>query len=651
MREKENNILEIVKNIFYTNRARSQNNDKNTSDESIFSERISFLFFMLELYKKNPEQDVWIEIIREIAFFEQYSTNIIPNNYSLFCERSYLGFLYIELFKLRQEQIYLLKAKEIVQEYLNGYSFHYSIVTKSSLYDGLSGIFLLILHLYSESPEIWLLELIEQILDKLISQAEKVGDAVYWGGICNQDLCNIGINFGNAGIAFALYQAASFFKNIPLMNFAKKSIAYENTFWSDYSNSNFTSFFHKNQITNNNTAKYFKLFSFTSGISGSLFVNTIITNNFDTSIFYKELFSQIISPSQLSPKNLQQILGIYEIAAIGQSLSTCYQLSVDDTYDIIANSLVDFCINHINNHPENEIGRDGIAIANFLLTKIDPINNSCKLLFIPILKKTADINIIPLESSFHIHSNHIIKSILKINFKNTVKIVNETFPGVLNTFMNTNNKNTDEDFIFYIKSLLSNEYCITTNSELNSIFEKEVFKFNLRKSLNNTSNITYLKNDSEILRLNALMEKDKETFLLLKLKRSPDIWIFNEEAPISIDTIFSTGDFINHFKSYGRKTFIYKIADYDKLDEYSLEIDKMILDCFITETTVQKVVVELSHFFLNQNIEILHILMNEYNVKDNSNLSEIVNSLIIDGIAYFLMEGILVESIISQESQ
>ena len=661
MQKKEDNILEIVKKIFHTNTTFYQKYDLKILDKNILTDsnqaenflkdRIAFLFFMIELYKQNPEQDIWIEIKREIVFFEQYLENIIPYNYSLFCGRSCLGFLYIELFRLRKEEIFLLKAKKQVKEYFDRHSFQFNLIAKGSLYDGLSGIFLFVLHLYSETPENWLLEIIEQILDKLISQAEKVGDGVYWGSIRNQNMCNIGVCFGNSGIAFSLYQAATFFKNNSLMNFAKMCIAYENTFWYQYGGSDYSSFFQKKKFAKKDIDTVVKIFSFTSGISGSVFVNTLVNNSFDNNSFYEELVSQIIDPHQIAPENIKQLLSIYEIAAIGLSLSTCHQLSGKDIYKVLADSLTAFCIDYLTNYPVNERGCDGVAIGYFLLTRISDVNNSGKLLFVPLLKKTANIDAIPSGSSFYIQSNHITKSTLGINFKNTVKILENKYPGVLDTFLNANNKNADEDFIFFIKSLISHKQNVKENSELHWIFEKEMFKFNLRKSLNNTSNITYIQNDYEILHLNSIMEKDKETFLLLELKRSPDIWIFNEEPPLSTEIILSTGDFINHLHSYGKKTFIYKVVDYDKLDEYSLEIHKMILDRFIVETNVQTAVSQLSDFFLKQNIEIQNILMHEYNIDNYSQLPDFVKNLIIDGISYFFMEGILVETHISSGSQ
>ena len=138
-----------------------------------------------------------------------------------------LIYLYIQLFDLTEEDYYLLRASEILQQRTDYYL--ESDQVSEGLFTGRAGMLLVTIYLYDKTGEQALLSIVNQLARKILSRAWMINQGLAWHApftMVRRPLCSFG--HGSAGIGYVLDLLGSYFRQTFFTEVADRCFAYVN---------------------------------------------------------------------------------------------------------------------------------------------------------------------------------------------------------------------------------------------------------------------------------------------------------------------------------------------------------------------------------------------------------------------------------------
>jgi Lanthionine synthetase C-like protein len=185
------------------------------SPENIETGASGVLLFLIELFRQTRDEKYAALINEEIQQLLTYCKSTSSVNYSFYTGRGGVIYLLLQFYEITRDEELLKGALELIgpanEEYL------YSDYTSDYLYDGRAGTLLIIIYLYQVSGEKFLLEYINEFAEKIISNAQVNGNAIFWNSKGDVSLkASCGFAHGAAGIRFVFMYLRRYCSN-PLL--------------------------------------------------------------------------------------------------------------------------------------------------------------------------------------------------------------------------------------------------------------------------------------------------------------------------------------------------------------------------------------------------------------------------------------------------
>jgi Lanthionine synthetase C-like protein len=201
------------------------------NSDNIAEGELGNIFLLLEVYRKTKDEEVWVSLQERLTLVENWCKQQATNNYTYFFGRCGLLSLYIHLYEQREEKPYLEKAVELANFFVSSSSMKFALLGNMSLYDGLGGMLMVFLKLYSLTADDFFLQVIERFTKKIIHSAKLSKEGVFWTNSC-KNTHDFGFKFGASGIALAFLELGQFWSNDAFFELAKHALCYEDRYWS-----------------------------------------------------------------------------------------------------------------------------------------------------------------------------------------------------------------------------------------------------------------------------------------------------------------------------------------------------------------------------------------------------------------------------------
>src|SRR5690625_4593921 len=180
--------------------------------------------FFLELYKKTKEKRFIKATKKGTEWLEYYCSKNPTENYSFYCGRMGISYLFLQLYLLSGNNKYLEKSLIIAE---NCDKFLKSSQVKNDLITGVSGTLLGLLHLYNVSEKDWVLDKIAIFVNYLIKQMKHAEDGIYWDINYRHAKPLCGFAHGTSGIGYVFLELGYYFENKAFYNIAEQAFRYE----------------------------------------------------------------------------------------------------------------------------------------------------------------------------------------------------------------------------------------------------------------------------------------------------------------------------------------------------------------------------------------------------------------------------------------
>ncbi|SEJ69973.1 Lanthionine synthetase C-like protein [Dyadobacter koreensis] len=200
-------------------------NGKKTEQihETIYNGVAGISLFFLDLYKEKNLDKYRKIVLSNEKWLHWYCTQNPTDNYAFLTGRMGICYYYIQLYNTFKNDEYLNKAKGIAKESRAFIATHGLM----EYLNGISGTLLTLLHLYSISPEAWILEYLRDGVERVISEAEIWEVGIYWDRSIHQIHGLCGLSHGAAGIGFVLIEIGNYFRQPHLISIGELAYTYE----------------------------------------------------------------------------------------------------------------------------------------------------------------------------------------------------------------------------------------------------------------------------------------------------------------------------------------------------------------------------------------------------------------------------------------
>jgi len=150
--------------------------------------------------------------------------------FTLYTGATGLLYLCIRMYEVTGRRSYLSHALELLKHYEQGIL---EKVVQDDLISGHAGNIFLLTLLHAHTKQDHLLTLIRRLTDTMIHQARIAPQGLRWGHVKRAFDALTGFSHGASGIAYALLQAAAYFKDEGLYYLAKEALAYEMLYYDE----------------------------------------------------------------------------------------------------------------------------------------------------------------------------------------------------------------------------------------------------------------------------------------------------------------------------------------------------------------------------------------------------------------------------------
>ena len=227
----ENSMFRISKLLTHENFNKSNYENDLSRLEDIDIGVCGNILFLIELIKVNPEFKIQKVLLVAGEDLMNHCKKTSRVHFGFYKGRAGVCYTLLKLFKVTGEKKYLDYSLELIKEESD--VFIRSEFTTNRLYDGRSGLLLVLLHLYNNNQEYWILEKINFCLNEIVKDFVITNKGIIWNkGDKNIKPLN-SYFFGSSGVAFTLIQLAKFFNDPYLLSMAKSIFVYEDDQWDN----------------------------------------------------------------------------------------------------------------------------------------------------------------------------------------------------------------------------------------------------------------------------------------------------------------------------------------------------------------------------------------------------------------------------------
>lgn len=616
----------------------AQNNNKNikyhlVSDnvENLGTGIAGFLLFALDFYKYSKDTNY----LKKVEFLSQelisYSKNNATNNYSLYTGRA--GFIYflIELYTVNQDETLLQECENLIiaaeQDYLE------SNYTSDYLYNGRAGTLLVLTALYSLSPSENILRLINKFSAAILQNAFFTENGISWKATDEINLKNsCGFAVGSSGIEYVLKNLNAQFSNDSLDYIIKNIDKYKQSCWNHEKQ---TWFNFEKDILNNTVLDQFReqykahdplLYAPTAEINWS---------QGSTGILLSEELSKSIN-FELHKNDLAHIqTNIYEgLSGVGLAL--------------LESNTVENKAEYLKAIKEEIVKRElpialnggllfGSLGAHYFLLKV-----IAKDIYSDSIVKPFKINAAPKKAVLDLNLREVKKVLLSKTFTKTMPLLENIYSQELNDFFgNPDPELKDSEFIKFEEFIVNK--LIKVETPVNNVI-RDAYSFDKnRAAFLNTEARTHLQ---------VYLDQLEHCDTVIKVLNNPDEWIFNQKLKISetVKIVNSKWDweakdntqFVeNFYKESGTNEFLFLLTEENKVLEYSLRFDGLILHRFDYPKKIGDALQEIKGYCQTQPAEMLKELSQNSGSRDVHDFIGRLDFLVLHKVKQLLYQGVL----------
>jgi hypothetical protein len=223
--------------------------------ESLYSGVSGIALFLITLSQQTHDKKYLHAAEETMQWVNWYTKEHPTDYYAFFTGRMAVSFVHLKLYEATQKKRYLTHALTIAKD---NQSFLQSPRAMYELINGISGTLLGLLHLHAATNESWILDYIQQYVDKLLQNAHFDTSGIYWDTDQTQIRPLCGFSHGSAGIGFVFLELGHYFQNPAFYYVAEQAFAYENNYF-DKEKKNWPDF-RINMYTEEDTEKFEKEF-------------------------------------------------------------------------------------------------------------------------------------------------------------------------------------------------------------------------------------------------------------------------------------------------------------------------------------------------------------------------------------------------------
>jgi hypothetical protein len=196
----------------------------------LFNGTAGVILFFLRLYD-HCRHPVYLQACKAAADeLLQHPAVLKQEYYTLYTGATGLIYLCIKMYEATGEDSYLAHALSLLDHFEHGIL---EQVVQDDLISGHAGNIFLLTYLYAHTKNDALTALVRRLTGKLIQHARIAPCGLRWGHIKRSFGCLTGFSHGAAGIAYALLQAAQYFRDDGLQYLAEQALAYEMLYYDE----------------------------------------------------------------------------------------------------------------------------------------------------------------------------------------------------------------------------------------------------------------------------------------------------------------------------------------------------------------------------------------------------------------------------------
>ncbi|NLR57700.1 hypothetical protein HGH93_06295 [Chitinophaga polysaccharea] len=136
------------------------------------------LMFELQLYEATLDPKVLKSLLLRLPTLERTLANTY--NYSFAFGRMGLVYFYIQLYRCTEEREHLTSALKIVRHLSASHLIYFSLLSDCSVNNGAAGILAVLMELYVETKEDWLLSVFSPYFDRIIQRISVTESGLSW---------------------------------------------------------------------------------------------------------------------------------------------------------------------------------------------------------------------------------------------------------------------------------------------------------------------------------------------------------------------------------------------------------------------------------------------------------------------------------------
>lgn len=601
--------------------------------DNIFTGELGELFFILELYKRSNNIDVKSSMINRLERIESFCKAGKTNNYTFFFGRMGLCYFYIDVFRFTHNEEYLWRAMNIVSEHIQRNSFWFALLNSCSLYDGAAGILLVLIHLYSETKEDWILHIIEKYTVKLLQDPIGGSCGISWNGLMHGTKRHAGLAYGGSGIALCLLELGRVSNNSAFYTLAKHALMYENDYWINK----------PPDIINNQDVL---------GVQGDTFLYgrhaAFLMSVYAADLLQEDGFASAWTKWIEDTRDLMADCHMSVSANVSEGWSG-YGLVFSEAYAITKNSIYAEMADRaackiLDQRNAALIGDTSFIHGNcgvgyFLLRTILRDSNSNPSVVFPRVPKIAiekqDRLIVGILSMDKLE---LFKKLLSKEFKYSYFLLNKYFPA------DVEECSADCNGFMILKIIQVFSCCIeqvilpdADLADLKYLFNKDVFLITVRLSL-----IDPMPEDTSFIqKTENLLLAGTDEFMNTYFIWHEKIRVFDGDEAFNFEKQMTLGQFAALFTDYGNKSFVCRLSTFGNMDIKQLSLGKIIFDRFISARKVKDVYDEMIDFLFSQNSEVLDLVKRQYEVDSDQQLQEKIYEVVRDMVKLLLSDGFL----------
>jgi hypothetical protein len=553
---------------------------------------LHILVFYIDLYHIYRDQNTLALINTLLEMYEQELPKV-KGDHSFSTGKA--GFLYVatKLHELEENNVLVEKAFSILENELQ--NFIISPYTNASLASGLSGTALVLDYYHSVTHNANALKWIEQIVEKIIVQAQVSDKGVFWKDRVEKLHGLLNFPFGNAGIGYAFLKLSETYNQEEFKELAKQIYTYQSQFWDANLGWKAT----KKGFENHKTYKAAleavaqKNESYFEPLLHNLFIHVGVTK-FSLYLYKKTKDETIktdvihyLAKCEERYEESQTTLSVDKRILVGTLFHVASQILGDKNYLAKAKTIAHF-VQKSQDIQSFKEAVNATKIAHFQLAlEHDTINNTV----VPnYTQKTKNSD----EKTLQLNSK---ENILHNAFPRTLAYLKSNNASLIADYLKTPiSQKMVFNFMVFIKKNL-NQFEQTQKKQLSEILKLEISIQNLKKSIKNyayleAKTIVSYQKVQEIFNLSHVEFGKYVLQLNPQAKKLTTGWHWElKQGKISEDNLQIPASNRN----------VYLLPYYTNLTkEYWQHPNNIVLDYFKNQTTIASAIAQIKQFYQSQ---------------------------------------------------